>query len=175
MSYIIYKTNGQQLLTLLDGTVDNTYKVNLVGKNYINYGTVQNENFIYLLENFANDTAPVYPLTGQLWYDTANRCLKYFNGSSFNQLANVSQLDNSIDSLSAALVANVAALNSAILANAAIQTANAASQNTQIVNLWANAAVQDTSITTINANIVGSNARISTLETTSSQIGRAHV
>lgn len=168
MSYTIYKTNGQQLLTLLDGTVDNTYQVNLVGKNYINYGTVQNENFIYLVENFANSMAPVNPLTGQLWYDTVNACLKYYDGTSFNTLANVAQLGSGVASLQAALIANVAALNAAILSNAAVQTANAAVQNASIQSLWANAAVQDTAINTINANVAGSNVRIGTLETTTS-------
>ena len=67
MSYTIYKTNGLQLLTLLDGTLDTSTGLNLVGKNYINYGTVQNENFVWLLENQASDTPPLYPLTGQLW------------------------------------------------------------------------------------------------------------
>ena len=166
MAYTIYKTNGQQLTSLLDGTLDDKYIVKLVGKNYINYGTAQNENFIYLLENFANDTAPVYPLTGQLWYDTASQGLKYYNGTGFNQLANVNQLGDGVDTLKSFLVANVAALNAAILSNAAIQTANAAVQDTNIVNLWANAAVQNNYINEINANVAGSNVRISTLETT---------
>lgn len=168
MAYTIYKTNGQQLTSLLDGTLDDKYIVKLVGKNYINYGTAQNENFIYLLENFANDTAPVYPLTGQLWYDTANQCLKYYSGTGFNQLANVSQLSGGVDALNAALLANVAMLNAAIVSNAAIQTANAAVQNTSITQLWANAATQSDQIDTLNAGITGSNIRISTLETTTS-------
>jgi hypothetical protein len=87
MSYTIYKSNGLQLLTLLDGTLDTSTGLNLVGKNYINYGTVQNENFVWLLENQASATAPLYPLTGQLWYDTANASLKYYDGTAFNQLA----------------------------------------------------------------------------------------
>lgn len=86
MAYIIYKTNGQQLVTLLDGTVDSSRGINFVGKNYINYGTLQNENFLRLLENQANDTPPLYPLVGQLWYDTSTSSLKYFNGSNFKSL-----------------------------------------------------------------------------------------
>lgn len=166
MSYTIYKTNGMQLMTLLDGTIDDKYAVKLVGKNYINYGTAQNENFIYLMENFANDTAPLYPLTGQLWYNTSANALSYYDGSSYNALASVSSLGSGVAVLEAKLVANVAALNAAITANAAIASANAAVQAGQITGLLANAAVQDTSIVGLTDGLTGSNIRISTLETT---------
>lgn len=168
MSYTIYKTNGMQLMTLLDGTIDDKYAVKLVGKNYINYGTAQNENFVYLMENFANDTAPLYPLTGQLWYNTSSNTLSYFDGVSYNALASAAQLGAGTSALEAKLVANVAALNAAIIANAAVASANAAVQAGQITSLWANAAVQDTSIVGLTDGLTGSNIRISTLETTSS-------
>jgi hypothetical protein len=38
----------------------------LIGKNYAGYGDFLDENFIHLLENGANTTAPGAPLTGQL-------------------------------------------------------------------------------------------------------------
>jgi hypothetical protein len=166
MSYTIYKTNGMQLMTLLDGTIDDKYAVKLVGKNYINYGTAQNENFVYLMENFANDTAPLFPLTGQLWYNTSSNTLSYFDGVSYNGLASTASLGAGTAALEAKLVANVVALNAAITANAASATANAAVQAGQITSLWANAAVQDTSIVGLTAGLTGSNVRISTLETT---------
>lgn len=166
MSYTIYKTNGIQLLTLLDGTLNNQYGVNLVGKNYINYGTVQNENFVYLLENFASGTAPAYPLAGQLWYNTASNTISFYDGTTFNGLANVSQLGGGIGTLNTALLANVASLQSAIQSNAAIQTANAAVQANQITSLWANAAVQDTQINDINSNVAGANVSIGLLQAT---------
>lgn len=91
MSYIINKTNGQLLLTLLDGTADgpqvnpglNTTDINLFGKNYTNFGEFQNENFVKLLENFSNSTPPTKPITGQLWYDTVNKFLKVYDGTKF--------------------------------------------------------------------------------------------
>lgn len=168
MSYTIYKTNGMQLMTLLDGTIDDKYAVKLVGKNYINYGTAQNENFVYLMENFANDTAPLYPLTGQLWYNTSSNTLSYFDGTSYNAIASTASLGAGTAALEAKLVANVAALNAAITANAAIASANAAVQAGQINSLLANAAVQDTSIVGLTDGLTGSNVRISTLETTAS-------
>lgn len=166
MSYTIYKTNGMQLMTLLDGTIDDKYTVKLVGKNYINYGTAQNENFIYLMENFANDTAPLYPLTGQLWYDTSANTLSYFDGASYNAVASVTQLGAGTTALETKLIANVAALNTAITANAASASANAAVQAGQITSLWANATMQNTSIVGLTDALTGSNIRISALETT---------
>jgi len=170
MSYTIYKTNGLQLLTLLDGTLDDKYGVKLVGKNYINYGTAQNENFVYLLENFASDTAPLYPLAGQLWYNTTANTINCYDGASFSALANVSQLSGGVASLNSALLANVALLQTAIQSNASIQTANAVVQATAISNLLANVVAQNNSINTINANIIVANVNISTLQTTATTL-----
>jgi hypothetical protein len=86
MSYLINKTNGQLILTLLDGTADgpsinpglNTLDINLFGKNYPTYGEYQNENFVKMLENFANSTPPTAPVRGELWYDTTNNLLKVY-------------------------------------------------------------------------------------------------
>jgi hypothetical protein len=91
MSYPINSTTGQLLIQILDGTADgpninpgaNTTDVNLFGKNYSLYGELLNENFIKLMQNFANDNAPTRPLIGELWYDTANSLLKVYNGVAF--------------------------------------------------------------------------------------------
>ncbi len=83
MAYQVNKFNGEILVTVSDGTIDTTTDLRLVGKNYAGYGEVQNENFIHLLENFANTTAPPKSLTGQIWYDTnsSSKKLKYYDGS----------------------------------------------------------------------------------------------
>jgi len=86
MAYNLNLTNGQPLIVggLSDGNYDNTHtSLTLIGKNYANYGTFLNENFIYLLENFANNTSPANPLKGQLWWDTTNNILKVYSGSSW--------------------------------------------------------------------------------------------
>ena len=173
MSYTIYKTNGLQLLTLLDGTLDDKYGVKLVGKNYINYGTAQNENFVYLLENFASDTAPLYPLAGQLWYNTTANTINCYDGVSFSALANVSQLSGGVASLNLALLANVALLQTAIQSNANVQTANAAVQANAISSLWANAVAQHDSINTINANISIVNGNIDALQASATSLSSA--
>lgn len=78
MAYIINKTNGEALLTLQDGTVDASTSVQLVGRNYVGYGEIQNENFLFLMENFANDAPPARPLAGQTWFDTVNNSLSVY-------------------------------------------------------------------------------------------------
>jgi hypothetical protein len=86
MSYTIYTTNGNLYATIQDGTINNTSGINLIGRNYTSYGDAQNENFIKLLENFADAIPPtlsslaLVPLTGTLWYDTGNKLVKVYDG-----------------------------------------------------------------------------------------------
>lgn len=81
MSYQLNKTDGTLLTDLIDGQIDNTStNIVLVGRNYSGYGEFFNENFIKLLENFANTAAPSNPLTGQIWWDKTEQRLKVFDG-----------------------------------------------------------------------------------------------
>lgn len=83
MSYRINHYNGTLVAVVNDGTVDNTLDITLVGKNYAGYGTIQNDNFVYLLENFANINPPNKPVGGQIWFDSGNKKLKFYDGSRF--------------------------------------------------------------------------------------------
>jgi hypothetical protein len=84
MPYIINKTNGEPLLTLEDGTLNDDYSVGLLGKNTIGYGEVQNENFIQLLENFAGIAPPSGNiLTGQVYYNTEAKQINVYDGSQW--------------------------------------------------------------------------------------------
>ena len=58
MPYTINKYNGAQVTVVADGTIDSTLDIKLIGKNYAGYGEVQNENFVFMLENFANNNPP---------------------------------------------------------------------------------------------------------------------
>jgi hypothetical protein len=91
MPYLIYKTNGQILTTVADSSVDISTSINLVGKNYAGYGLAFNENFVYLLENFANATQPANPVVGQTWFDTGptQNKLKVYDGASFKGIATI--------------------------------------------------------------------------------------
>lgn len=89
MTYPINKTNGTLLVNLQDGTRDTSTGLTLIGRNFPNYGELQNENFVKLLENFADDIPPtessiaLTPLAGTLWWDTGAQRLKIYNGTEF--------------------------------------------------------------------------------------------
>lgn len=83
MPYTINKFNGAPLVVLDDGTIDTSTSIGLVGRNYVGYGETQNENFLYLLENFANIAPPARPLEGQTWFDTENSTLNVYSGTNW--------------------------------------------------------------------------------------------
>jgi hypothetical protein len=94
MSYVLNKTTGQILITLQDGTADgpdinpglNVSDLDLFGKNYPYYGQFIDENFVKLLQNFANTIPPTAPLEGELWYDisdSVNYVLRVYNGTGW--------------------------------------------------------------------------------------------
>jgi len=83
MAYQVDKFNGTFLVSVDDGTIDTTTDLRFVGKNYAGYGEVQNENFLHLLENFANTSAPPKRVTGQIWYDSGNKKLRFYDGTRF--------------------------------------------------------------------------------------------
>ena len=85
MSYVINRYNGSQLLVLEDGTLNTSTSVGLLGRNYTGYGEVQNENFVHLLENFANtaDRPPGRPISGQIWYNSTTNTLRLYDGANW--------------------------------------------------------------------------------------------
>jgi len=87
MAYTINLTDGTVFATITDGTINTSSSMTLVGKNYAGYGEFLDENFIHLLENGSNTTAPAAPLTGQLWWDKTNNLLKVYNGSIFKTIS----------------------------------------------------------------------------------------
>jgi hypothetical protein len=85
MSYKVDKFNGTFLVNVADGSIDTTTDLRLIGKNYAGYGEVQNENFLHLMENFANTSAPPKAIVGQLWYDSTatQKKLKFYDGTQW--------------------------------------------------------------------------------------------
>jgi hypothetical protein len=85
MAYTVdYTDANKSAIVVNDGTVDTTTDIKLIGKNYSRYGEVIAENFLHLLENFAGGSAPSRPSEGQLWYDSTNNCMKYFDDTQGN-------------------------------------------------------------------------------------------
>ena len=86
MAYIVNKTNSSSSpnsYTVQDGVINNQTDLSFVGKGYAGYGETIGENFLHLLENFANSSAPSKPITGQLWWDSTNNKLQVYNGAAF--------------------------------------------------------------------------------------------
>lgn len=88
MAYTINRTNGSILATVADGTIDtSTADLTFVGRNYDGYGEILNENYVKLLENFANTTAPANPITGQCWWDSSAGLLKVYAGTGYKVIS----------------------------------------------------------------------------------------
>lgn len=68
-----------------DQTINQETSISIPGKNVPSYGTVIAENFLHILENFANTTAPPNPIEGQLWYDNTAGVdqLKVYDGTTW--------------------------------------------------------------------------------------------
>jgi hypothetical protein len=80
MSYVINNSRGNIVAVVPDGTINTTAtSVNLVGRGVTPYGLPENENYVYLLENFASPTAPLAPVLGQLWYNSSSDVISTYN------------------------------------------------------------------------------------------------
>ena len=86
MSYTINNTRGTVVTTVTPGTTQVVGGITLIGKNYTGYGELIAEDFVKLLENQANTSAPSSPQTGQLWYDTSESMLKAYDGTAWDRL-----------------------------------------------------------------------------------------
>ena len=88
MAYTINLTDGTILATIADGTLDtSSCSMALPGKNFAGYGIYLDENFVHLLENSSDTTAPGTPLVGQLWWDSGNDLLQVWNGSVWKTIS----------------------------------------------------------------------------------------
>ena len=86
MAYTVNKSNSSaspNSYTVQDGVVNTQTDLSLIGKGYAGYGESIAENFLQLLENFSNTTAPTKPIQGQLWWDSTNSKLQVYNGTAF--------------------------------------------------------------------------------------------
>ena len=80
MSYVINNSRGNIVAVVPDGTINTTAtSVNLVGRGVTPYGLPENENYVFLLENFASSSAPLAPVLGQLWYNSSSDIISSYN------------------------------------------------------------------------------------------------
>ena len=72
MAYTLLKSDGSTLAVVSANTVDtSTTSIALHGQGRLLYGQKVDENFIHMLEHFANVVPPVNPIVGQIWLDTS--------------------------------------------------------------------------------------------------------
>ena len=87
MPYTINYTDtvNKGVITVEDNTLNSETSLNFPGRGTTAYGQSVNENFLHLLENFANTTAPDRPVEGQLWYDSTAGVdqLKVYDGTNW--------------------------------------------------------------------------------------------
>jgi hypothetical protein len=78
MSYLVqFASNGalpgKNSITIVDQTFNSSsLSLTLTGRGVTNYGNIQQNNYVNILENWANSTAPANPTIGQLWYNSTN-------------------------------------------------------------------------------------------------------
>ena len=94
MAYVINKSQSGNI-TIPDGQAEATStSLTLLGKNFAGYGGIVATNFVHMLENFSNTTAPAHPINGQLWYDnnTSQKTLKVYDAPNgvWKKLAGIS-------------------------------------------------------------------------------------
>jgi microcystin-dependent protein len=100
MSYQVTFTEttnpAKPALTVADQTLNSQTSLTFVGKNYAGYAPVVANNFLHLLENFANNNAPANPIEGQLWYDNTSgvSLLKVFDGTIWTAAGSVKKAGN---------------------------------------------------------------------------------
>jgi len=72
-------------ITVEDNTINTETSLGFPGLNSKSYGETVLENFLHLLENFANNDSPSNPVEGQLWYDTTTGVeqLKIYDGTNW--------------------------------------------------------------------------------------------
>jgi hypothetical protein len=87
MAYEIRYTDtvNKGSIVIEDSTLNSETSLKLPGRFTTAYGQAVSENFLHLLENFANDSAPTRPVEGQIWYDTSTSVnqLKVYDGTNW--------------------------------------------------------------------------------------------
>jgi hypothetical protein len=98
MAYTVNKTDSSASVnsyTVQDSVINSQTDLKFIGKGYAGYGEVIAENFLHLLENFSNSSAPSKPIgnvpyqanqptaisTGDLWVDSDTGQLYFYNGT----------------------------------------------------------------------------------------------
>lgn len=86
MAYEVnYTDTNKGVIFVEDNVINKETSLSIPGRSSTGYGQAIAENFLHLLENFANTTPPARPVEGQLWYDNSQGVdqLKVYDGTSW--------------------------------------------------------------------------------------------
>jgi microcystin-dependent protein len=88
MSYQVTYTESNNpakpAITVPDGALNNQTSLTFVGQGYNGFAPEVAKDFLHLLENFANSSAPTHPVEGQIWYDNGNKVLNVYDGTTWS-------------------------------------------------------------------------------------------
>jgi hypothetical protein len=94
-NYLVnFSDQGKTPIEVVAQTKNDQTSLSLIGRNYPGYGPALAENFLHLLENFANTVQPRDPIEGQLWFDTGEYKLKVFDSGTWRPVNGVHQTVN---------------------------------------------------------------------------------
>lgn len=95
--YEIKYSTGLDKAAIPENAVNTTAtSLTLYGRGATEYGQGLQQNLVYMLENFANSTAPKYPMAGQLWYNISYDVLHVYNGTGWIALVGTDGTDLSL-------------------------------------------------------------------------------
>ena len=107
MAYTVNFTDSlnKGSITVEDNSLNTETSISLPGRNLSDYGKNVLENFLHLLENFANNTSPSNPVEGQLWYDTTTGIdqLKVYDGAAWVSAGGVKKASSQPESTSSTI------------------------------------------------------------------------
>ena len=183
MAYTIIRSDGTQLTTIQDGTINTvSTSLGLPGRNYSGWGQTLDTNFVRMLENFSSSSVPPNPLRGQLWFNTSDSTLRVCpadgtlvaadwlilsstNNAGDTTLGNLTVTGNittnnlsvtnatTSDTITVRLATVTANLSTV---NAAVTTADVATLNTRIINAGSNTTTGNvTGVWSFTGNISG--------------------
>lgn len=108
MPYTLKNYDGTTLTIVDDGTIDRQFSSSLylLGKNVTGYGVYQNDNFLWLLQNFAGSIEPINKTQGQTWFDRSSGVLKLkvYDGTTWRSLTT---LDRSVSTPTSSTVGDL--------------------------------------------------------------------
>jgi hypothetical protein len=75
MAYLLYKSDNTitPFLIINDNTIDSTStSINFIGQQKQSYGQPQQQDLLWMLENFSNNTPPSNAILGQAWFNSTD-------------------------------------------------------------------------------------------------------